>query len=218
MPSATVEEYLESIYKLSSETSGLRAVRLAEQLDVSPASVAEMMKKLVDQGLITRNPDMIISLTQEGRAKALQLVRKHRLSERFLTDMVGLSWDKVHDEACRFEHILSPEVEAGISRMLGEPDTCPHGYPIPRPDGSIADEPNDRLADCAIGEQCTVAIVPEDDSKLLQYLDSLGLRPGAKASIKERSPFEGPIHIHIEGRVQAIGLDLAQTIRVKRDH
>lgn len=210
--SSTVEEYLESIYKLSTTNAPVRAVRLAEQLGVSAASVAEMVRKLVDQGLVNRSKDMEIILTAEGSKQAIRLLRRHRLSERFLTDLVGLPWDKVHDEACRFEHVLSPEVEEGLDRLLNRPDTCPHGYPIPNADGHVAANPTRPLSDFQPGGFGVVAHVPEEDSELLRYLGELGVRPGVRINIKSVAPFDGPFHIEIDGKTHAIGKDLAQRI------
>ena len=132
-----VEEYLEAIFKLQRGDEGLTVRRLADELSVSPPSVSEMLARLRAAGLVTP-AEQGIALTAQGEAEGARLVRRHRLSERFLVDYLGMSWDAVHDEACKFEHVLSPEVEARLAEQLGDPRTCPHGHAIPDEDGSLS--------------------------------------------------------------------------------
>ena len=152
MNSQATEEYLEALYKLS-EAGPVRQARLAEHLGLSQAATAEMVKKLIAAGLAERDKTGSIGLTESGNKAALETVRKHRLSERFLTDILGLPWEKAHEEACKFEHVLSPEVEDGLDRLLNNPKSCPHGYPIPDKEGVITALPTRPLSDLGPGRK-----------------------------------------------------------------
>ena len=138
MASENIEEYLETICKLEQAASPVATSALARQLGISPASVSEMAMKLAEQGLVTREPYKGVALTAKGKHQALILIRRHRLWERFLTDVRGLPWDQVHEEACRLEHVTSRQVEERLAQLLGEPETCPHGYPILTAEGERA--------------------------------------------------------------------------------
>ncbi len=120
-----------------------------------------------------------ICLTEEGERQALQLVRKHRLAERFLTDVLGISWDKAHEEACKFEHVLDEEVEDGLDRLLSSPATCPHGHPIPSKQGVVKHQPSKRLCELGAGDKCVIVLISEEEPEMLRYLASLGLFPQA---------------------------------------
>ena len=132
MPTARIEEYLEALFKLQQEAHPVGASRLAESLDLSAASVSEMLKRLKQTGLVHSHKNKGVCLTAKGERLAKQTVRRHRLSERLLTDLLGYKWDEVHDEACKLEHAIGPELEEKIAKSLGDPQTCPHGHAIPR--------------------------------------------------------------------------------------
>ncbi len=134
------EEYLEAIFKLTQQPEGATVGRVADDLGLAAPSVSQMVARLATEGLVERDQASHVLLTKEGRREALRLVRRHRLSERFLTDYLDLPWDKVHDEACKFEHVLSDEVEERLAAHLGNPQTCPHGRAIPTPDGELPEE------------------------------------------------------------------------------
>src|SRR5450756_1780775 len=134
------EEYLEAIFKSAQSPEGATVTRLAEELGLATASVSQMVARLSSEGLVRRDEAHRVVLTDEGRAAAIRLVRRHRLSERFLTDYLDLPWDQVHEEACKLEHVLSDEVEARLAAQLGNPQTCPHGRAIPGEDGELASE------------------------------------------------------------------------------
>jgi DtxR family Mn-dependent transcriptional regulator len=213
MPSATLEEYLEAIYKLS-EHGDVRPTQLADALGVSGPTVTATLRRLLGAGLIER-PDGGVALTAEGREQALSILRRHRLSERFLADVLGLPWDVVHEEACRLEHALSPRVQRALEEYMDNPEVCPHGYPIPRSDLSIAELDGTPLSEHAASEQVEVLRVAEDDEQLLTYLASLGMFPGARVSIDEVSPFEGPFLVTVRGSTFALGRDVAAKVIVK---
>ena len=137
MATPIVEEYLEAIYKLQGGRP-LGTTELGKELKVSAASASEMTDRLVERGLAEKTRDRGITLTRKGEKAALELIRKHRISERFLVDVLGMDWKDVHDEACRLEHAISPEVESRMEKMLGNPATCPHGHPIPTRQANVA--------------------------------------------------------------------------------
>jgi len=215
MVSDSIQEYLEIIYKLEQETSPVTTSALAKQLGVSAASVSEMMAKLAEQGLVTREPYKGVVLTADGRSQALALIRRHRLWERFLTDVLDLSWDQVHEEACRLEHATSPLVEERLAQFLGEPETCPHGHPMPTVEGEMAVGAGRPLTELTVGQRATILRVPERDPTLLQYLDTLGLKPGVTLRVEAVAPFQGPLTVQVGEARHVLGRELASKIIVQ---
>ncbi|MDW7726538.1 MAG: metal-dependent transcriptional regulator [Candidatus Methanoperedens sp.] len=209
-----IEEYLESIYKLQQVQHPVTTSRLAEHLKLSPPSVSEMMKKLYGKGLVNQIGKGVC-LTEEGNSIAKKVIRRHRLSERLLTDILGYGWDEVHDEACKLEHAISPEMEARIEESLGNPETCPHGYPIPDKDGVIKKENLRPLSELKASEKATIVSVFEEDPKMLQYLSSLGMLPRASISVEEVAPFGGPLIVCVSGSRYALGREVASKIKVR---
>ena len=147
-----IEEYLEALFKLERGDEPVTVKRVAEELGVAPPSVSEMLTRMRASGLVEAPGEAGVKLTPEGELEGARLVRRHRLSERFLVDYLGMPWDAVHDEACKFEHVLSPEVEARLAEQLGDPRTCPHGHVIPHEDGSLAEEELRPLSSFDVGE------------------------------------------------------------------
>jgi DtxR family Mn-dependent transcriptional regulator len=216
MITQAVEEYLEAIYKMSLEDDKVIAARLAERMNVSPPTVADMLRRLSENGFVKTNRKAGIALTSKGRETAESMVRRHRLWERFLTDVLGLDWDAVHEEACRLEHAMSPQVEKKLAAILGNPETCPHGHPIPGTKG--ADRRNREakpLSQLCVGEEGVIERVAEEEPKLLQYLATLGLLPNAKIRIKEIAPFKGPMLVQVSGAQYALGQEVASKIMVR---
>jgi len=210
-----VEEYLEAIYKMSLEGPVI-AARLAETMGVSPPTVADMLKRMSEKSLVTTNRRDGVKLTRKGLEAAETMVRRHRLWERFLTDVLGLNWDEVHEEACRLEHAMSPQVEEKLADILGHPETCPHGFPIPGTKGARKRAHEAKpLSQLMAGDEAIIERVTEEDSQLLQYLSSLGLLPEAKISIKEIAPFKGPMLVQVCGAQYALGQEVASKIMVK---
>jgi DtxR family transcriptional regulator, Mn-dependent transcriptional regulator len=183
--SATVEEYLETIYNMSAEDEVVIGARLAEKFHVSAPTVTEMLKRLVRDGYITMDSKRQVLLTEAGFQAAEAVLRRHRLTERFLVDMLGMQWHQVHEEACRLEHFISGAVEDRVIASLNNPTTCPHGNPIP---GAVAnartylkDQGAVRLSTIAVGENATIfciSEVVEDEEALILYLHEKGLTPG----------------------------------------
>ena len=212
MPSETLEEYLETIYKLS-ERGSVRPTPIAEALGVSGPTVTATLKRLESHGLVTRSDGDVV-LTAEGRTLAVDIIRRHRVAERFLVDILGLSWDDAHEDACRLEHALSPRVMERLGEFLDNPEVCPHGHPIPSAEGDIVLVEGVPLCDLESGGSSRIVQVAEDDDAMLTYLGSLGMYPGTEVRVCEVAPFKGPLLIEVEGSTYALGRDIAERILV----
>lgn len=212
MPTATLEEYLEAIYKIA-EDGTARPTQIAESIGVSGPTVTATLRRLEARGLVTREGTGVV-LTVEGRAGALDIIRRHRIAETFLVNILGLDWDEAHDEACTWEHALSPRVLAALEVFLDNPAACPHGHPIPGADGSVEPLDGQALSEVAPGATAHVLRVAENDDEMLGYIGSLGLRPGAEVVVVEKAPFEGPLTVVVEGSSKAIAREVAALITV----
>ncbi len=197
------EEYCETIFELEEDDVAVIQARMAERLQVSRPAVSEMIKRLETEGLITT--DGAIRLTSAGQGLAQRVVRRHRLAERFLTDMLGMSWSEAHHEAGRWEHVISDGVEAAMARVLGNPTTCPHGNPIPG--SSYLAPAMIPLSDVAVGGAFTITRIPEElefTPGLLDFLEESSILPGHAGVLSSTSP-DGTITIEIEGRFVGVG-------------
>jgi DtxR family Mn-dependent transcriptional regulator len=206
------EEYCECIFELAEDDVDVIQARIAERLQVSRPAVSEMIKKLEAEGLIVT--DGGIELTADGRALAQRVVRRHRLAERFLTDVLKLSWAEAHHEAGKWEHIMSSNVEEAMNTLLGEPTTCPHGNPIPGSD--YIDELVAPLSQHPVGERFTVRRIPEElefAPGLLEFLEQSSLRPGCTGVVTAASP-DGTLTIEIDGRHVGVGSFASERILV----
>lgn len=209
-----VQDYLKAIYALETEGAPVTTSALAERMAVSPPSATAMTKRLAELDLVERTPYRGVALTEAGRAGALEVIRHHRLLERYLVDRLGLSLHEVHAEAELLEHALSEELEARIDAELGYPTHDPHGDPIPDADLRLETEPGRSLADLPDGERSEVSRVPDDDPELLRYLGDLGLVPDAVVEVLARAPFDGPVTVRTESGEHAISRELAGRIAV----
>ncbi|MHB9002506.1 MAG: metal-dependent transcriptional regulator [Coriobacteriia bacterium] len=212
MATATLEEYLEAIYKLS-EKGAVRPTQLASALDVSGPTVTATLHRLVTAGFITREDGDVV-LTGAGRSLALDIIRRHRLSERFLVDVLGLPWDEAHEDACMLEHALSPRVLEALEVYLNNPDVCPHGHPIPTAEGHINKVEGAPLCSFSAGADVKIVQVAEDDDAMLAYLGSMGMFPGTQVRVCEVAPFNGPLMVEVGGSTYAIGREVADRILV----
>jgi DtxR family Mn-dependent transcriptional regulator len=210
----STEEYLEAIYRLEREGPGVTTSALATALGVAPASVSGMLKKLAGDGYVEHRARGEAKLTRDGLAIAVRVLRRHRLAECFLTKVLGMEWDEVHDEACRLEHAISGRVEERLIAVLGDPKVCPHGHPIPPSDLTDPERPGVPLAQIAPGEATRVHQVTEELSEMLRYLAEIGLRPGAEVSVLDKAPLGGPITIRVGDKQHAISLELARMVTV----
>ncbi len=210
----STEEYLEAIYRLEREGPGVSTSALAADLGVAPASVSGMLKKLSSDGYIEHRARGEAKLTRSGLTIAVRVIRRNRLAECFLTEMLGMTWDEVHSEACRLEHAISARVEERLVAVLGNPKTCPHGHPIPPLDLSDPERPGCPLAQIAPGDDATVHGVTKEIPEMLRYLGEIGLRPGAQLTVVEKAPLSGPVTVRLGERQHAISLELARMITV----
>lgn len=210
------EMYLKAVFALQHTAPPATVSKVAEFMGVSVPSASEMLKRLEQQGYVRGSEDGV-GLTPAGREVAVRVVRRLRLAERLLTDVLGLELERVYEEACKLEHVISPEVEARLERVLGSPTRCPHGLPIPRPDGTVEPIPPDTFADLGAGQIATVWAIPEEDPELVGYLRSLQLVPNARVAVLDIAPFNGPIFFEAEGFRHAIGREAASKVRVKRE-
>ena len=212
-----IEDYLKAIYQLDQEEPAAGSVtgqRIAERLGVASPSVTNMIKRLSELGLVQHERYRGVELSDTGERIALEVVRHHRLLERYLVEALGYGWDEVHDEAERLEHHISEALEARMAAALGDPTVDPHGDPIPHLDGSVADADTRPLVDLAPGDVAVVRRVSDQDPERLRYLQQLGLRPGASVRLLEALPFDGPLRLEIAGAEQVIGRSLAATVQV----
>lgn len=232
MPQEQVEEYLETIFDLESRDGPAKTTAIAKCLKVAPASVTEVLKSLSEKGFIQYEPYQGATLTDEGRKIADTIKRKHRLLEVFLTDVLKLNRDKVHDEACRMEHSISEDTETAICKMLDAPAHCPHGSPI-----SPCNKGVGSCAECDGAEKADIPVVirnkkiipitdlkPEQnghiafirgDCKVVQRLSDLGLTLGTKVSILKKTPMEGPVEILVRRTKLAVDHAIAENIFIE---
>ncbi len=204
-----VEDYLKTVYQLQRQYDPVPTSVLAEALRVKPPSVTEMAKKLTEHGLLDYEKYRGIRLTEPGRRIALEVIRHHRLLEMYLTEALGYSWDEVHDEADRLEHVISEQFEARIAAMMGHPEHDPHGDPIPNLNGTIPAQETVSLTDTQPNVPKMVQRITDQSPDMLRYLAELGLVPGAQVSVTAREPFNGPIHLLIEDSAAVISYEVA---------
>jgi len=197
------EEYCEAIFELDEDDVDVIQARIAERLEVSRPAVSEMIRKMENEGLV--EVDGRITLTGDGRRLAESVVRRHRLAERFLTDVLGLSWAEAHKEAGKWEHVISENVKTALTRVLGDPTTCPHGNPIP---GAAYSPPDmEPLADLDVGTEFTVTRIPEElefTPGMLEFLERSDMLPGRQGIVTASSP-DGTTTVEIGGAHVGIG-------------
>lgn len=209
-----VEDYLKAIYELERQGAPAETNAIADMLRIAPASVSGMVRRLADQGLITHERYHGARLTAAGRKAALKTLRRHRVIEAYLTSALGYSWDRVHDEAERLEHAASDELIDRMAAAIGEPETDPHGAPIPNRDGTLEQRATVALATLEPGDSAKVAMVSDKDAERLRYLAELGIVPGASVQVIAREPYGGPIALRIGAASRTIGPELAAHILV----
>jgi DtxR family Mn-dependent transcriptional regulator len=212
------EDYLKALYLLSGAERPVPTRDLAQRLGISSPSVSEMVTRLSAQGLVEHDRYRGQQLTREGRKVALELVRHHRLLEMFLVRVLGYSWDEVHDEAERLEHVISERMEQRIFDLLGRPELDPHGHAIPTLGGRVRPVSHRSLSEARPGEKVIVQGVSDDDAGKLRELERRGLMPGTRIAVVAASEFEGPIEVRIKGRRESVPLGLARAIFVAEAH
>ncbi len=211
-----VEDYAKALHALAQRCEGpVSTSALAGRLGVSAGSVTSMLKKMDDLGLVRHEPYKGALLTERGELVALEVIRHHRLLESYLAEVLGMPWDRVHNEAEVLEHYISEELEERIADALGDPRHDPHGDPIPDAKLDLAADDTVRLSDLEPGATAAFARVSDSDPEMLRYLDERGIRPGSELQVVSRDPFEGPLHVTVAGAEHVLGERLAGAIRVQ---
>jgi DtxR family Mn-dependent transcriptional regulator len=214
--SKSERETLKAIYRQSKSGTDAHTGDLAEALGVSPGTVTATVKRLADRGLADHRPYKGVELTTPGRQAAVAAIRRHRIVERFLSDMLGYAWNEADRLAGAFEHELPQEVEDRLFRALDRPATCPHGFPIPEPEvGDIPELPP--LYELEPGDVAVVAVPGSTDADVVEFLDTLGLRPGVRVEVREKHPFDGPLVLAVEGHDRTVSEKVARQIYVRPD-
>jgi DtxR family transcriptional regulator, Mn-dependent transcriptional regulator len=211
------QDYLKQIYLQQEETGRATTQLLADRLGVKPPSVTAMLKRLAEHpggAYVRHTPYHGVVLTEQGLAVALEMLRHHRLIELFLAELLDVPWDQVHREAERLEHVLSEELEERIAAKLGNPLRDPHGDPIPGRDGTIDDVEVIPLSELPVGKSGTVSRVPDGDAELLQYLQSLGLVPGANVTLEAVAPYGDVLTLRLDESSRVVGGIVAERVHV----
>ncbi|MCH8872284.1 metal-dependent transcriptional regulator [candidate division KSB1 bacterium] len=216
MITQAVQDYLKIIFKLANNGKAVSTNAIAEKLQISQASVTGMIKKLSDLKLTTHRPYYGVELTQTGRKIALEIIRHHRLLELYLAEALGYSWDQVHDEAEKLEHVISEEFEDKMAKILGNPTADPHGAPIPSKDGLIEERTLECLSVIDAGQKVQVKEVSDKDPEMLRYLGDIGIFPDVMIDVMEKAPFGGPLLIKVAGKEYNLGERLTDNILVSQ--
>jgi DtxR family Mn-dependent transcriptional regulator len=213
--SNAVQDYAKAIWSLAQrDDEPVSTSALADRLEVSPASASAMVKRLESMGLVEREPYHGVQLTRAGERVALEVLRHHRLLELYLSEALGMSWDRVHEEAEVLEHAISPALSDLIAAKLGNPTHDPHGDPIPTADGEIDEAPTRALAELAPGERGRFTRVSDSNPEMLRYLSGRGIAPGDELELIGREPFGGPLTVRANGREHGLGEQLARAMRM----
>ncbi|MCB9453546.1 MAG: metal-dependent transcriptional regulator [Anaerolineaceae bacterium] len=215
--SEAMQDYLAEAYRLAYYQDDNRYVStsaLAEVLHVSPPAVTRMVQRLKEAGFLEHEPYRGIMLTPAGEREALMSIRRHRLVERFLVDVMQFGWHEVHDEADELGAVASSVVVERMAVLAGNPHRCPHGEPIPTEDGVMPQVIDYLLTKVAVNQELVISRVTTHDAGKLDYLGTLGLKPGVALTLKDRAPFNGPLQLAVNGSTQVIGYELAGALRV----
>jgi DtxR family Mn-dependent transcriptional regulator len=217
MPTPAVEDYLKAIYQLAEGERAVGTSAIADRLGVAPGSVTGMLKRLGREGLVRHERYQGASLTDRGRHEAIRMIRRHRILELFLVEVLGYTWDQVHPEAERLEHAASDDLVNRMAAVLGDPEADPHGHPSPSPAGQLRARALPTLAELEPGETAILRRVSDDDPEALRYFARLNLIPGVELELLEREPRRGPLRVRVAGAEETVGLELALRLRVERN-
>ncbi len=214
-----VEDLLKAVYTLQREDDPVSTTMLAKSLDISAPSVTDMIKRLSESKshppLLEHRPYHGVRLTELGEKIALEVIRHHRLLELYLSQKLGYSWDEVHSEAERLEHVISEQLEARIAAALGNPSLDPHGDPIPALDGTLPINSRQSLAELPVGTQGTTSRITDQASEVLRYLSGLGLIPGAPVTVIARSPIGDTVTLSVAGAEHTISETVARSVQIE---
>ena len=216
MTTPAVEDYLKAIYQLSDGERTVGTSAIADRLGVAPGSVTGMLKRLGKQGLVEHERYQGARLTKRGEREAIRMIRRHRIIESFLVEVLGYTWDEVHAEAERLEHAATDDLIDRMGEYLGDPVADPHGHPIPDSAGTLRVRDLPTLAELQEGDRAILRRVSDEDPEALRYLARLNLIPGVELEVLERTPFNGPLRVRVARAEEMIGLELAERLRVER--
>ena len=215
---AAIEEYLEGIYRLQERSGGAaRTGDIVKLLQVAPGTVTNTVERLEKKGLVTHAPYKGVKLTKKGRKIAIDVIRRHRLSERLLTEILRVKWSEAHQIACRLEHSFTGDLVKKLEKALRHPKTCPHGNPIPTQCGGIIEQKSEPLTNLKPKEKSALVKITDEKQEILDYLNNLGLLPEALLEVVEKAPFNGPITVKINGKRQALSFEIASIIYVRKN-
>lgn len=213
-PSAAMREYLAEIYRLQEDSPTVSTTSLAERLNVSPPAVPRMLRRLQSVGYVKHVPYQGVELTQLGREEALREIRRHRILEVFLVDIMGFAWDEVHEHADGLGAGLNDKLTERMAEMTGYPERCPHGEPIPDRSGQLPEVNDVGIVNLGVGHTGAVSRVRTHEPEKLQYIASLGLMPGTQFEILGRAPFNGPMRLRVGREEVVIGYELMKSLWV----
>lgn len=215
--SRSVEDYLKAVFSLTRGGEAASTSALAEQLQIQPASVTGMVKRLAEMGLLAHVPYRGVQLTERGSVEALRVIRRHRILETYLTEALGYAWEEVHEEAERLEHAASDRLIAAMAEALGDPSHDPHGAPIPTVGGEVADRSLDTLSDAPLDRPRVIQAVRDEEAEVLRAVEAQGLIPGVEVRILSRGG-DGTLSVRVggdDGDTRAIPSELATRIYVQ---
>jgi DtxR family transcriptional regulator, Mn-dependent transcriptional regulator len=213
-PSAAMREYLAEIYRLQEDNPTVSTTNLAERLDVSAPAVPRMLKRLKNAGYVKHVPYQGVELTELGREEALQEIRRHRILEVFLVNVMGFEWDEVHEHADALGAGLTQPIAERMAEMAGDPQRCPHGEPIPFADGRLPEVNDTCIMNLNVGHKGTFSRVRTHEPEKLKYFASLGVRPGVQFELVGRAPFNGPMRLRIDRDEIVLGAELTRSLWV----
>jgi DtxR family Mn-dependent transcriptional regulator len=212
----STEMYLKTIAELANERDPVPVTSVADRLGISTVSASEMIHRLEARKFVRHRPYKGVYLTEVGRREANGVIRRQRLWECFLTDELGIPWEKVHDFACRLEHATDPMVTEALADFLNHPTTCPHGNPIPTADGEMPPLEGAPLDDLKQGEKGIILRIHPVSKELVKHLDERGFSPGRKIEVTEIAPFNGPMSIKVEDQIHVIGREVAAHVMIQQ--
>lgn len=213
--SQQAEEYLEVIYRLEIKNNLAKTMELAKKLNVVPGSITNTIESLEKRGYVNHTPYKGVKLTEKGKKVAANILRKHRLAERLLTDFAKIKWSSVHEAACKLEHALSPEILKPLETALGNPKTCPHGNPIPMENGKIIEEESIPLTEVESGKKAIIIKISEEDQNTLKFLERITLSPHSIIKVEQNNFDKEPVIISIKGKIYKLDQKFATLLYVK---
>lgn len=216
MSSESIEDYIKAIFQLGKNGDLVQTSAIADRLEVRPASVSNMMRRLATLGFLVHEPYHGVKLTKEGELLARRMVRRHRLIERFLVEVLDYPWDKVHEEAERLEHAVSSRFMDRLDKLLENPSTDPHGAPIPASDGTMDESAHPALVELRAGDTACVRRVRDGDGDLLRQFGQLGIRPDALIEVLEANDEEGAMVLRVGGKLRRLDHAAASGVFVEK--